>query len=162
MTTYMDPLPRSIPDVPRFWGRVDRSGGPDGCWEWLGYRLPAGYGLVKIDGVRDLTHRQSWRLAHPGEEIPKGFYVCHRCDNPPCVNPAHLFLGEPVDNHRDMKEKGRGIGGKTHCAAGHEYTPENTTWIPRRKTGQLYRRCRECRRAASHRHYLSQKARGLR
>ncbi len=84
---------------------VDRC---DGCWEWRGYRNPKGYGFTRpggrgVKGV--LAHRLSWEL-HRGE-IPEGMQVLHRCDNPPCVNPEHLFLGTNLDNIRDRVAKGR-------------------------------------------------------
>ena len=74
-----------------------------GCWLWLGAVNRNGYGTWS----GDKAHRISWRL-HQGE-IPKGLYVCHRCDVKNCVNPAHLFLGTPGDNMRDMCVKGRGV-----------------------------------------------------
>jgi hypothetical protein len=69
-------------------------------------------------------------------------WVLHRCDNPPCTNPSHLFLGDAAANGADMASKGRARSQKiTHCPAGHEYTPENT-WLDEGR-----RRCRACRRA---------------
>ena len=87
--------------IERFWDRVDKKG-PDECWEWFGQKNPKGYGYVKPYG---LTHRFSYEL-HTGEK-PGELFVCHSCDNPPCVNPAHLWLGTVTDNQRDAKAKGR-------------------------------------------------------
>ena len=80
---------------------------PTGCWEWQGLRFSEGYGRTKLLGSKEtLTHRISW-LLH-GNEIPSGLCVLHRCDNPPCLNPEHLFLGTRGDNNRDREAKGRG------------------------------------------------------
>jgi hypothetical protein len=89
----------------RFWAKVDRSAGPDGCWEWTAGRLPNGYGKIWVDGISDGAHRVSWALAHG--PIRDGLFVLHTCDNRPCVNPAHLYLGTQSDNIRDMDRRGR-------------------------------------------------------
>ncbi len=83
-----------------------------GCWEYTGYLKENGYGTMKIY-VRDfypkkrtfLIHRVSY--AYFNGEDPGELFVCHKCDNPSCINPDHLFLGTPLDNTRDMWNKGR-------------------------------------------------------
>lgn len=78
---------------------------PSGCWEWNGSKFLTGYGHLMFEGRDDYTHRLSYR--HHIGPIPESMFVCHACDNPPCMNPAHLFLGTPGDNARDMFTKGR-------------------------------------------------------
>lgn len=92
----------------RFWAKVDKRGS-DECWPWTANRDGDGYGqLTVLEGDRRTTEkaqRVSWRLANG--PIPDGMLVLHRCDNPPCVNPAHLFLGTHRDNVADCDAKGR-------------------------------------------------------
>jgi len=78
------------------------------CWIWHGCRIK-GYGSMKVDGKNVPAHRQSWILKNG--KIPDGFLICHHCDNPPCVNPRHLFIGDNFSNMRDMSEKGRAMSG---------------------------------------------------
>lgn len=88
----------------RFWKYVAVDS-PDKCWPWTGAHHDFGYGVMH-DGTRLVgAHRFSWQI-HNGP-IPDGMWVCHHCDNPPCVNPAHLFLGTTQDNTQDMINKGR-------------------------------------------------------
>jgi hypothetical protein len=78
---------------------------PDACSEWPFPGNGHGYGRVTIEGQTGFTHRAAWELANG--PIPPGLFVCHKCDNPPCFNPYHLFLGTSADNTRDMVNKGR-------------------------------------------------------
>lgn len=89
----------------RFWSFVEK-GEPDQCWNWQGYAMPTGYGRVCLGGKYYSAHRTAWVLANE-HDAPFDAFVCHRCDNPSCVNPAHLFVGSPKDNTQDMLKKGR-------------------------------------------------------
>jgi hypothetical protein len=93
----------------RFEQKVDRRG-PDECWPWMGYRMPSGQGQFGIGRTVYLSSRVSYALYNG--PVPGDMFVCHRCDNPPCVNPAHLFLGSALDNNRDCKTKGRNAKGE--------------------------------------------------
>ena len=95
----------------RFWEKVDKRGQND-CWEWQAGRTAAGYGVIGA-ARRDqilLAHRISWELHY--SPIPDGLHVLHHCDNPPCVNPHHLFLGTAADNAADRLGKGRQARGE--------------------------------------------------
>jgi hypothetical protein len=92
----------------RFWRKIENTD-PAKCWNWLAGVSKYGYGKlrVKVDGQWKImaSHRLSYMI-HRGD-IPEGVNVLHSCDNPPCVNPEHLFLGTQLDNVKDMHEKGR-------------------------------------------------------
>ena len=90
--------------VEQFWDRVTVAG-PDDCWLWTGSIDRKMYGRFWIPRRHFIAHRVSWAIANGGE-WPE-LNVCHTCDNPPCVNPAHLFLGTTKDNVHDMIRKGR-------------------------------------------------------
>jgi len=77
-----------------------------GCLEFQGYRNKLGYGKIRANGKKMLAHRLAFE-AWSAQPIPKGMLVCHYCDNPPCINFNHLFLGTDLDNARDAMRKGR-------------------------------------------------------
>jgi hypothetical protein len=95
----------------RFWGKVDKRS-PDECWEWTGARNNAGYGNMRVGHSYVNAHRVSYKI-NIGD-IPIRHVVCHKCDNPSCVNPSHLFSGKPSDNDKDKVSKGRQSRGETH------------------------------------------------
>lgn len=88
-----------------FWINVDTGHGSDACWPWMGARQGQGYGTVMFDRHHMLAHRVAYMLTY-GDILPT-LYVCHKCDNPICCNPIHLFIGTPQDNALDMVRKGR-------------------------------------------------------
>lgn len=91
----------------RVWQHVSCSDG-DACWEWMGHRNDKGYGLIWIgpaSGGCTMAHRAAWESANG--PIPDGLCALHRCDNPSCCNPAHLFVGTIADNNADRDAKGR-------------------------------------------------------
>jgi hypothetical protein len=97
-------------DQKRFWDKVDKTPGqgPKGqCWVWVGSRNKTGYGTLGMTPryASFLAHRLSWFIAHGS--LPNTLLVLHHCDNPPCINPDHLFLGTQKDNMLDCKAKGR-------------------------------------------------------
>lgn len=87
----------------RFWNRVVKLDG--GCCEWTGAKIPDGYGSLQVCYKHTLAHRFSYEITIG--PIPKGLYVLHKCDNPACVNPDHLFIGTQKDNVQDCISKGR-------------------------------------------------------
>jgi hypothetical protein len=96
----------STPD--ELFNRHCLKGQPDECWPWMAYRNESNYGQTRIGGRGSkavLAHRLSW-IVHFGE-IPVGMHILHKCDNPPCCNPNHLFMGTNYDNILDRVKKGR-------------------------------------------------------
>jgi len=127
--------PLTSKDKSRFWAKVDKSG-PNGCWLWTAAKDKDGYGRFQLQGRPVYAQRVAYQLCVG--PIGQGLLALHRCDNPPCVNPAHLFLGSVRDNAEDASTKGRAATGErsgshTHpeCRAyglrNARYThPENT------------------------------------
>jgi hypothetical protein len=106
----------------RFWSHVRRSN-PNECWPWMASRSYFGYGRVNVGGEMVAAHRVAWELTNG--PIPPGLCVCHKCDNPPCCNPAHLFPGSKADNTHDMMKKGR----RPHIAIyGESHVNAKLTW----------------------------------
>jgi hypothetical protein len=99
------PIPElTAKDIARFWAKVDVRGVNE-CWPWMGGTDKDGYGRFSIgDATYYRAHRVSKAIAHG---ISHDFMACHKCDNPPCCNPFHLFSGTGLDNQRDMISKGR-------------------------------------------------------
>lgn len=97
------------PLLQRFEEKVVRSPEPDGCWEFRsGASTASGHRQIWNRGSMRLAHRVAWEL-DSGHAVPEGLGVLHRCDNPPCVRPSHLFLGTVADNNADRDRKGRHV-----------------------------------------------------
>ena len=139
----------------RFWDKVNR---PKllrnrRCWAWVAYRDPKGYGRLNVDGQSVLAHRLAWILTNG--EIPEGMCVCHKCDNPGCVNPNHLFISDHAGNMRDMAKKGRwgndGAKGQDHPSA--KLSEADVLFIRRNghiSNKELGKRLGVCRSTISH------------
>lgn len=101
----------------RFWSKVDKRS-PEECWVWIAGKRRRGYGMFASGpsgGLSSAAHRASWQIRNG--EIPHGLFVCHRCDNPTCVNPEHLFVASHDENMRDQVLKGRARRGSSHNQA---------------------------------------------
>lgn len=120
----------------RFWAKVDKT---DGCWEWTASVNHAGYGQFHFKGGTYRAHRIAWFFKH-GTWPP---YLCHTCDNPRCVRPDHLYVGDPTANAVDMAARRRHANTrKTHCPKGHPYKEHGV--VRYRKGGKSFRVCKVC------------------
>ena len=111
----------------RFWRKVETG---DGCWPWLGFCNWYGYGKFQLAGRSCGAHRIAYAIetgTDPGE-----MHVLHHCDNPPCVNPEHLFIGTNADNVRDKTKKGRAKGAVGIANTNAKLTDETVRDIRRR------------------------------
>jgi hypothetical protein len=152
---------RRLDPVANWWSKVVI--GP-GCWTWRAGRDKDGYGKLAIGaGGSAQVHTRAHRFAYETfiGPIPEGMVVCHRCDNPPCARPSHLFVGTPRDNNDDKIAKGREArpwgtpltnSRKTHCKRGHPLEGANL---------YIYngmRNCKACRRASVRASYYRKRA----
>jgi len=135
----------SVPLEQRFWAKVQKLS-DDQCWPWQGANR-RGYGLIWKNGSSQPATQVSWEIANE-TPFPAGKMACHTCDNPTCVNPAHIWPGTMSDNILDCVAKGRHVParspanrGISHCKRGHAFTTDNTYIMP---SGS--RSCRACRK----------------
>jgi len=107
---------RAEKHLTRFWSKVTKLNGENACWVWTSARNAQGYGQFYVGACKRCipAHRISYALA--GGDVGPGISVCHRCDNPICVRPDHLFAATHADNLRDMHRKGRGHNPKGRLA----------------------------------------------
>ena len=128
----------------RFMSKIKRCDETN-CWDWTSAKNIGGYGLFRREKTRksmSSSHRVSYEYFKG--EIGKQF-VLHKCDNPSCVNPDHLFLGDQQENMEDCRQKKRTFNQKkTHCKWGHELTTENTYRYRDTYSGRWKRQCRQC------------------
>jgi HNH endonuclease len=130
----------------RFWSHVDRSAGASGCWLWTACINVRGYGLASVGTGLLSAHRVSWSLANPMAPLPP--VVMHLCDNPRCVNPAHLKAGTLDANNKDCAAKGRTAKGERHGLNLHPHRRAygarnaNTTHPERKPKGEKHGKCR--------------------
>lgn len=126
----------------KFWEKVSIPENAGDCWIWTGSKLRGGYGNININHKTKQAHRLSYEL-HYGK-IPAGLDVLHKCDNPPCVNPHHLFLGTDKTNAEDRSAKGRTVKGvllpisKLNDGNVKEIRKLIALKIPRRKIAKLF------------------------
>ena len=142
--------PKLKNDIERFWSKVDKT---EVCWNWTELLTNNGYGQFSIKGKAVRAHR--WIFQRVFGELPKDILVCHKCDNPKCVRPDHLFAGTSQDNNIDTVKKQRYVSAnamKTHCKRGHSFDEHS-----RPKTnskggiGRFCKKCNTIRSVAGHR-----------
>lgn len=120
----------------RFWEKVNKT---KTCWIWVGSRSREGHGQIRSPISKKIISAHRWSYEHSFGEFDKKLCILHKCDNPPCVRPDHLFIGTQQDNMRDCLEKGRYFNQrKKECLRGHKYNDKNTYF------GKGKRQCRIC------------------
>lgn len=128
-------VPCGRPIAERLWEKVDTSGGPNACWPWTGTRVKQGYGRIHSGEPRSRkmrpTHVVAWECTNG--PMPPGAWGLHRCDNPPCCNPAHIFPGTYLENVADKVAKGRQMRGARNPSS--KLTEEKVREIRRRVAG---------------------------
>ena len=141
-------LPIPTVTIERFWSKVDRAE-PDQCWLWQGAPdKRTGRGSFSILGFSMSAPRAAYLIA---KGAVGNLFACHSCDNPRCVNPAHLWLGTNSENIRDAVNKGRvKRARRTHCPSGHKITPDNR--LTRYRENTKYYICKICDRASKKRY----------
>jgi hypothetical protein len=110
----------------RFWAKVQKT---NKCWEWTAYRSKKGYGAFGYDAHKIVAAHRYSLLTALGLPMDTPGMVCHHCDNPSCVRPSHLYLGNNSTNQQDAVRRGRWSSGnckKTNCKRGHKFTDSNT------------------------------------
>jgi hypothetical protein len=135
----------------RFWSYVQKGSG-DECWEWVGARIAAGYGEIMLSAKMYRAHRLSYEIVVG--PIDLGLEVCHKCDNPACVRPDHLFLGTHKQNMQDMARKGR--WGHSPNQAGENHGCAKLTWGQVREIRSNYAELHEPQRSIAARYGVTQ------
>lgn len=137
---------KRTPTIVRYLAKVDQSAGPEGCWPWTGAKDQDGYGIFwdgtyRQNGTGHYVRVTRWTYTQFIGPIPAGKQLCHTCDNPPCVNPSHLWVGTTADNHADRERKGRGRRSHGSEHVGAKLTDEQVRqiralYVPRKVTCQ--------------------------